>query len=149
MAGAVASVPSGIPSTVHAFWTGRDLLDTVRAAGSLLAPGPTSDGRLIASGVVAHMGISLGWGAVLAMVLPRKAPAAWGAAAGLAIAGLDLGIVGRRLPQVRALPALPQIADHLAYGAIVGALLARRRGPRASRAGGPPGTEDRRSAASR
>src|SRR5438093_5501538 len=126
VAGAVASLPSGTPSTVHALWTGRDLLDTARAAGSLLAPVGASDGRLLASGVVAHMAISLGWGAVLGMVLPRKAPVAWGAAAGLAIAALDLGVVGRRVPAIRSLPVLPQIADHVAYGALVGAVLARR-----------------------
>src|SRR5207247_516392 len=104
VAGAVASLPSGIPSTLHAFWTGRDLLDTARAAGSLLARAGASDARLLASGVVAHMAISLGWGAVLGVVLPRKASVAWGAAAGLAIAALDLGVVGRRMPAIRSLP---------------------------------------------
>jgi predicted ABC-type sugar transport system permease subunit len=128
VAGAVAAVPSGLPSTLHAFWTGRDLMDTVRAAGSLLVPASAPDALLVASGVVAHVGISLGWGAVLGVVLPSKVPVAWGAVAGLAIAGLDLGIVGRRLPAIRALPPLPQIVDHLAYGAIVGAVLAHRRG---------------------
>jgi hypothetical protein len=126
VAGAIASVPSGVPSMLHAFWTGRDLLDTVRAAGSLLAQPGASGERLVVSGAAAHTAISLGWGVVLGMVLPGKAAAAWGAAAGLAIAGLDLGIIGRRLPKIRALPLLPQIADHLAYGAIVGAVLARR-----------------------
>jgi hypothetical protein len=126
VAGAFASLPSGIPSTVHALVTGRDPLDTVRAAGRLLAPEGASDARLVASAVVAHGVISLGWGVVLSIVLPRGGGAVWGAAAGLAIAGLDLGVVGRRMPAVRSLPLLPQVADHVAYGAIAGWTLRRR-----------------------
>ena len=126
VAGTVASLPSGIPSTLHALWTGRDLRDTVWASGRLLVPGRASDGLLLVFGVVAHMAISLGWGAVLGVVVPRRAPVACGAAAGLAIAALDLGVVGRRMPAIRSLPILPQVADHLAYGALVGAVLARR-----------------------
>ena len=49
-----------------------------------------------------------------------------GTLAALGIAALDLG-VGRRIPRVRALPLLPQIADHVAYGATVGYVLTRRR----------------------
>ena len=126
-AGAVAVLPCGMPSTVHAFWNGLDLLDPFRAAGSLLAPEDASDARLVACAVVAHTSISLGWGVVLSFVLPRRAGAAWGAAAGLAIAALDLGIAARRFPAIRRLPVLPQVADHLAYGAIVGAVLSRLR----------------------
>jgi hypothetical protein len=50
-----------------------------------------------------------------------------GALAGLGIAALDLGLVGRRFPRVRALPLAPQVADHLVYGMTVGHVLARRR----------------------
>jgi hypothetical protein len=50
-----------------------------------------------------------------------------GGLAGLGIAALDLGIVGRRVQRVRALPLAPQLADHAAYGAAVGWVLARRR----------------------
>jgi hypothetical protein len=46
---------------------------------------------------------------------------------GLAIAALDLGIGGRLFPRIRALPPAPQVADHVAYGATVGYVLARRR----------------------
>ncbi|MBA2331824.1 MAG: hypothetical protein H0V94_03430, partial [Actinobacteria bacterium] len=55
-----------------------------------------------------------------------------GAAAGLAIAALDLGVAGHRFPRVRALPLAPQILDHLAYGAVVGSVLERRRRGRTS-----------------
>jgi hypothetical protein len=49
----------------------------------------------------------------------------WGALAGLAIAGLDLGVLGRHWPRIRALPTLPQVADHVAFGALVGAVVSR------------------------
>jgi hypothetical protein len=62
----------------------------------------------------------------LARVLPRKGPVmAAGAAAGLAIAVLDLGVIGRRLPRIRALPKLPQVLDHVAYGVVVALVLNR------------------------
>ena len=44
-----------------------------------------------------------------------------GALAGAAIATLDLGLVApRRAPAIAELPQLPQWADHLAFGALVG-----------------------------
>jgi hypothetical protein len=46
-----------------------------------------------------------------------------GAVAGLAVAALDLGVVGRRFPRVRALPQAPQWLDHVAYGMLVTAVL--------------------------
>jgi hypothetical protein len=129
LAGAVAWGPSGLPSTLHAVLTGRDVLGTVRAAGSLLAPPGAGPVRLYGSAVVAHTAISLGWGAVMGVLLPRRRSVVWGAAAGLAIAALDLGVVARRVPRlepIRRLPVLPQVADHIAFGAIVGAVLAAR-----------------------
>ena len=50
----------------------------------------------------------------------------WGAVAGAGIAALDLRLPGRRMAAVRALPVLPQVADHVVYGAVVGAYLRRR-----------------------
>ena len=74
--------------------------------------------------VPVHLALSLGWAFVLCKGRVRGAVP--GAAAGLAIAALDLGVVGRRLPRIRALPLAPQVADHVAYGAVVGLVLARR-----------------------
>jgi hypothetical protein len=124
-AGAVAGVLSGAPSTAHALATGRSPVDSVRAAGTLLLPDERGLGALSAAGVVAHGAISLGWGVVLAAALPRRHAVAWGALAGLAIAGLDLGVLARRWPRIRALPTAPQVADHVAYGALVGLVLSR------------------------
>jgi len=124
-AGAVAAVLSGAPSTVHALASGRSPVDAVQAAGTLLLPDDAAPTGLAAAGVLAHSAISLGWGVVLAAVLPRRRPVVWGALAGLAIAGLDLGVLARKWPRIRALPTAPQVADHVAFGALVGAVVSR------------------------
>jgi len=125
--GAVAAVVSGAPSTTAALVTGRDPFEAVRAAGSLVGS-PT-----LRAGTAVHTVVSLGWGVVLAATLPRRHTAVWGLAAGGAIALLDLGLVGRRFPRIRALSVIPQVADHLAYGAVVGAVVGRLRGLSACR----------------
>jgi hypothetical protein len=119
-------VPSGVPSTLHALLTGRDPLEATAAAGTLLLPREERTPVLVAAAVPVHLALSLGWGVVLARTL-RRPTVARGVLAGLAIAALDLGIVGRRFPRVRALPLLPQLADHAAYGAVAAAVLRRRR----------------------
>jgi hypothetical protein len=133
--GAVAGVLSGAPSTLHALVTGRSPVESVSAAGTLLPPMRTSDASfvaparidagLVARGLLAHASLSLGWGALLGVALPRRHPVLAGAAAGLAIAAFDLGIVGRRFPRIRALTPGPQVADHVAFGAVVGLVLSR------------------------
>jgi hypothetical protein len=39
------------------------------------------------------------------------------------IAAVDLKIAGRRYPAIQELPQVPQWLDHVAFGAIVGAML--------------------------
>jgi hypothetical protein len=124
-AGAVAGALSGVPSTVHAVATGRSPFDALQAAGTLLLADDAPSSAQAAAGVVAHGAISLGWGVVLTAVLPRRRTVVWGALAGLVIAGLDLGVLGRRWPRIRALPRAPQVADHVAFGALVGAVVSR------------------------
>ena len=126
-AGAAGAVVGGVPSTVWALAAGDDPLEATLAAGSMLLPDEDRPGRLFAAAVPVHLAFSLGWAAVLARVLPRRHTVAAGALAGLGIAALDLGLGRRFFPRVRELPLLPQLADHLAYGATVGFILARRR----------------------
>jgi hypothetical protein len=52
----------------------------------------------------------------------------------MAIAALDLTLIGRRIPSIRTLPQGRQWADHAAYGLTVGLVLRARR----SRRGGGP-----------
>jgi hypothetical protein len=125
-AGAVAGVLSGLPSTVHAVLAGRPLLASSAAAGTLLLDDDRSQAALVLAGAAAHACLSLGWGAVLEAALPERPSLLSGVAAGLAIAALDLGVVGRRQPAIRALPAVPQVLDHAAYGLVVALVLRRR-----------------------
>ena len=122
-AAACAAVLGGAPSTLHALATGRDPLEATKAAGSILLTQETRTLRLIAAAVPLHVALSLGW--AIAFERAGIRGAARGAAAGLGIAVLDLG-VGRRFPRVRALRLVPQVADHLVYGAVAGSVLARR-----------------------
>ena len=126
-AAAVAAGLAGAPATAHALLTRTNPLVATRAAGTLLLPREQRAGRLLAAAVVAHAALSLGWAVVLAAILPRRRTAVPAVAAGLAIAALDLGVVGRRFPRVRALALVPQILDHVAYAVTVGAVLERRR----------------------
>ena len=124
-AGFVAATFSGLPSTAWALAHGDDPLAAARAAGTLL-PGRRHQPSLL-GGVVAHVAISAVWTGVFAVVGRRHAwSAASGAAAGLAIAALDLGVIGRRYPAIAALPVGPQLADHAAFGALLGGALRGR-----------------------
>ena len=129
-AGSVAAVVSGAPSTLHALLTGGWPLEPSLAAGTLLLPDERRATRLLPAAAAVHVVLSLGWALPLAAALPQKRTPALGALAGLGIAALDLGVIGRRFPRIRALPPLPQVADHLAYGATVGTVLRVRRGRR-------------------
>jgi hypothetical protein len=125
-AGAVAALLSGAPSTLHALATRTSPLAATLAAGTLLAPRTRRPAVLLLAAVPVHLALSFGWALVLAAILPRRRTLAYGTLAGLAIAALDLGVVGRRLPRIRALAPVPQILDHVAYGATVGAVLRSR-----------------------
>src|SRR4051812_27774704 len=107
-AGAVAGVLSGLPSTVLTAARGGNVLESSLAAGTILLPDNAPRPALLGAGAIAHGALSLGWGVVLARVLPRRPSIISGAVAGLAIAALDLGAVGRRLPRIKALPPVPQ-----------------------------------------
>ena len=115
---------SGAPSTAVALLRGDDPFEAARAAGTLVPPGQPG----LVRGVAAHLAISAFWTAVLAVVLPRRRPVVEGAVAGAAIAALDMGVIARRwFPALRALPGIPQLADHVAFGALVGWQLGRAR----------------------
>jgi hypothetical protein len=126
-AAAFAAVLSGIPSTTWALATGGDPLQAARAAGDILLPASSPPSFLLMAGAVAHVAISIFWAIALSLFLPRRRTIAAGALAGTAIAALDLGVLARFFPLIAELDPGPQLADHLAYGAIAGAVIARRR----------------------
>jgi hypothetical protein len=119
----VAAVVSGAPSTLTALATRRDPLEATVAAGSILLPHENRRGPLLAAAVPAHLAISGFWGMVLGGVLRRRRSVAVGAAAGIVIAVVDLVAIGARWPRVRALPLIPQFADHIAFAVTVAVLL--------------------------
>lgn len=127
LAGAVAALLSGAPSTLHALATRSSPLEATLAAGTLLLPRERRPAALVLAATAVHVALSLGWALLLAALLPRRRTVAWATLAGLAIAALDLGVIGRRHPRIRALPQLPQVLDHVAYGAVVGVVLSARR----------------------
>jgi hypothetical protein len=136
-AAAIAALVSGAPSTAHAVVSGRSPFAALRAAAALVPAGARRSGVAEAgAGLAVHAAISLGWTAVLATVLPSRGTVLWGAVAGGAIAALDLGVVGRRIPAIAELPTVPQVADHVVFGATVGLVFSRtaaRRGSGGSR----------------
>ena|SRR5688500_15451706 len=125
--GAVAAVFSGLPSTLWALITSADWLEAARAAGNLLLPATAPSSALLIAGAIAHVAISLFWGTVLGLALPRRRTVLWGAIAGALIAALDLGVIGRFFPLIAWLDFLPQLADHVAFGAIAALVISRRR----------------------
>ena len=122
-AAAWAALLSGAPSTLHALATGRDPLEAAVAAGSILLPAETQRRRLLAAAVPVHLALSLGWAVALDRAGVRSVGR--GTLAGLAIGAVDLTFAAHFVPRIRALPLVPQLADHAAYGAIVGLVLAR------------------------
>lgn len=114
----VAGTLSGLPSTIHAAVTGRHLLASTRAAGTLM-PGRGRRPGVVA-GAAVHVVMSAFWATVIATVSGRRRLGPLdGALAGLAIAALDLGLIARRFPAIKALPQVPQWLDHAAFGAVV------------------------------
>jgi len=126
-AGLAGAACSAIPSSVWSLARGDDLLEGGRAAGAMLLPRERRTAVLLLAAVPVHLALSLGWAAVLATVLPRGREPAWGIVAGMAIATLDLALIGRRIPSIAALPQGRQWADHAAYGLSVGLVLRARR----------------------
>jgi len=107
------------------------VLEGARAAGAMVLPGERRTPVLLAIAAPVHLAISLGWAAVMAAALPRGEEPARGVVAGMAIATLDLALIGRRIPSIATLPQGRQWADHAAYGLAVGLVLRVRRSHRA------------------
>jgi hypothetical protein len=126
-AGTAGAVLSGVPSTAITLLRRESLLDGATAAGSILLPGERRTVPLLAAAVPVHLALSLGWAAVMSALLPRRATVPAAVAGGLVIAALDLELVGRAFPRIRALPQGRQWADHVAYGLTVGLVVRRRR----------------------
>jgi membrane associated rhomboid family serine protease len=123
VAGLAGAVLSGIPSTLWTLVERGDPAEGGRALGRVLLPREERTVVLLAAGAPVHLALSLGWAGVLGAVLPQRAEPLTGAVGGLAIAALDLVVLGRLFPPIRALPQGRQWADHVAFGLTVGVVL--------------------------
>ncbi len=125
---AAAALLSGAPSTLGVLRRSREIRPVVAyvrqatcAAGTLLPPGRAGFIR----GAIAHIGISAICGEGLARTLPEAHSASWGAAAGLAIGLLNVGLIGQHFPEIRALPFVPQLVDNVAFGVMFALIVDR------------------------
>ena len=134
-AGIAGAVVSGFPSTLWTLAERGDPLEGARALGQVLLPREQRTLVLLVAGAPVHLALSVGWAGVLAAVLPPRGEPLTGALGGVAIAALDLAVLGRLFPPIRALPQGRQWADHVAFGLSVGVVLAatRRAGRRPAR----------------
>ena len=123
IAAVFAAVLSGIPSTLWALVSGGDVWEATLAAGAALIGSDATFTQLLAAATVAHGGMSLFWAGVLCALLRKKWPTICGTVAGILIAVLDILIIGQAFPSIRELAFLPQLADHMMFGAVVGAVV--------------------------
>jgi hypothetical protein len=120
----VATLLSGLPSTLHALATGADAWEATRAAGAMLIASDSPLPRLVAAAAIVHGAVSLLWASIATLVLPRRGTVLAALALAAAIAVLDLRVIAPILfPEVARLPFWPQFADHLMWGACVGVTL--------------------------
>jgi hypothetical protein len=121
---AVATLFSGLPSTLHALAAGADPLEATRAAGAMLIGPGRTQAALVAAAALVHPAISSFWTWVFGRLLPRRRVALWAVLGSAAVALFDLRVVAPALfPEVAALPFWPQLADHLMWGACLGLTL--------------------------
>jgi hypothetical protein len=123
LAALLAGFLSGIPSTLWAWLQGTDPLEATRAAGALLVGPDANLAATLAAAALVHGAMSGFWACTLCALLPRNWAVLWGLAAGAGIAVMDIALIGRFLPAISGLAFGPQLADHLAFGGIVGAVI--------------------------
>ena len=80
----VATLLSGIPSTLYALATGADPMEATRAAGTMLLGREGSSAKLFAAAALVHPAVSLFWAMVLAVILPGRFIALWAVLASMA-----------------------------------------------------------------
>ena len=126
-AGAIATVFSGIPSTLYNLLTSGDVAEPTRAAGHMLIASDSSDPSLFAAAALVHTSVSFFWAAILVALMPRKHVITASILAAALIAIIDLRLIAPAFfPEVARLEFLPQLADHLMWGACIGATLRYR-----------------------
>jgi hypothetical protein len=119
-----ATLLSGVPSTLYALLSGRDVLEATRAVAAMF---PLT-GHVLADAALVHLSVSAFWALVLALLLPERHLLAWAVVASIAIGLLDLRVIAPLFfPEVAALEFWPQMADHMMWGLCFGGVLRFRR----------------------
>lgn len=125
-AGLVAAVLSGAPSTLWALITNGDVGEATWAAGAMLIPTESPHLALFAAAGIVHGTVSAFWTIVAGALLPRRHTMWWALLLAASIGVLDLRLIAPAFfPSVAALAFWPQMADHLMWGACLGATLQR------------------------
>jgi len=119
----VATVFSGVPSTLYALATGSDPLEATFAAGRMLIESDSA-WALFGAAALVHGSVSAFWALVAGWVLPRRQTALWAVAFAAAVGLLDLRVIAPVwFPHIAALAFWPQMADHLMWGLCLGGTL--------------------------
>jgi len=122
-----AGLLSGVPSTIHAVLTHTPILHAILAAGGIVLGSGAPQSQTLFAGALVHWVLSLFWGVMLGIVLPRRATVLWGGVAAVAIAVLDLLLIGRMFASIKTLPFLPQLFDHIVFGIVAAIVISQRR----------------------
>lgn len=127
LAGAAATLFSGLPSTLYAYARHEDISEATRAAGAMLVSPASSMLQLFEAAAAVHVAVSFFWAAIVVRFLPRRHVVAGAVAAAIAIGLFDLRVVAPLMfPEVARLAFWPQMADHVMWGLCLGLALAWR-----------------------
>jgi len=123
LAAVLAGLAGGVPSTLYAIATGGDWLHSIHAVAAIVNAENLTMGWRISVAAAVHFAISLMWASALVAILPRRHTVLWASAAGVVIAVIDLRVLAPIFfPEVASLSFWPQLADHIVWGASVGAV---------------------------
>jgi hypothetical protein len=124
----IATLFSGLPSTLYFTATGQSLWPPIHAVGAMLLPPQSLPAPIFVAAALVHSAVSLFWTIVVAVAAPVKRVILYALGASALIAVLDLRLIAPWLfPEVAALSFPPQLADHLMWGLLVGVTLKSRR----------------------
>ena len=119
-----ASILSGIPSTLLAYVTDRDMLEATRAAALMFAPEDSSTLHLALSAIIVHGGLTFFWASVLVLYVPRKHAIIISTLVLVLVGFINLLVVAPLFfPSVVELAFWPQMMDHAALGLSFGVVL--------------------------
>ena len=129
-----ASFLSGIPSTLLAYLTDRDMLEATRAAALMLATEDSSKLQLALSAIVVHGFLTFFWASVLTLFAPRKHAILVSFLLMIVVGFFNLLVMAPLFfPSIVPLDFWPQMMDHAALGFSFGLVLYWRSERRAKR----------------